>query len=208
MFFDIGANVGNWSLENIKTAEKIVALEPDPDTFRGLKHNTEKHNIVALNYAVCSSINGEIEFYKCDANTLSTVNIEWLAHEKSRFNGHKYQKIVCKTITIDRLIELYGKPALIKVDVEGGEYECIKTLTQKVDLLCFEWASELDDISFLCLDHLQSIGFDRFYVQYEDGYSFRPKDSDFKDIDSVKAELNNTIKRCHWGMIWCTPTNI
>ena len=203
MYFDIGANVGKWCLENIISAEKIIALEPDPDTFNELKHATNKHNIIPLNYAVCNSTNGEVEFYKCDANTISTINLDWLANEKSRFNGRKYQKIICKTVTIDALIQTYGKPVLIKVDVEGGEYECVRSLTQKVDLLCFEWASELDDISFSCLDHLLSIGFTDFFLQHGDGYLFRPKESDFTDIDNVKILLKNTVLRHHWGMIWC-----
>lgn len=203
MYFDIGANVGRWSLENIGFAEKIVALEPDPDTFKELKRNTENQKIINLNYAVCNSSKGEIDFYKCELNTISTINVDWLASEKSRFHGSRYQKITCKTITIDKLIQLFGKPKLIKIDVEGGEYECVRSLTQKVDELCFEWASELKDIAFLCLDYLQSIGFTKFFIQYEDGYLFRPMEPEFKDMDSIKCEFNKTVPKEHWGMIWC-----
>ncbi len=32
-------------------------------------------------------------------------------------------------ITINKLIECYGVPDLIKIDVKGGEYECISLLT-------------------------------------------------------------------------------
>ena len=50
------------------------------------------------------------------------------------------------TITIDKLIQEYGTPELIKIDVEGGEFECLSSLTQKVNNICFEWASETNDI--------------------------------------------------------------
>ena len=77
-----------------------------------------------------------------------------MTSNESRFYNTKYKEIICKKTTIDKLIEKYGKPNLIKIDVEGGEYSCILSLTQKVDLLCFEWASEVKNMIFV---HLVSI---------------------------------------------------
>ena len=131
MFFDIGANIGRWSLTNICMAEKIVALEPDPDTFNVLKRNSENHNIIPLNYGVCNSPNDEIDFHKCESHTITTINVDWLANEKSRFYGSNYQKIRCNTITLDKLNQQYGKPKLIKIDVEGWEYECVTSFSHR-----------------------------------------------------------------------------
>ena len=36
MFFDIGANIGRWSLENLNNCNKIIAIESSPDTFKKL----------------------------------------------------------------------------------------------------------------------------------------------------------------------------
>lgn len=208
MYFDIGANVGKWSLENIGLCEKIIALEPDPDTFKKLQQNTcsSIKPITCLNYAACKSESDEITFYKCEFDTISTTNVEWLADEKSRFYGREgsnYEKITCKVISIDKLIELFGVPKMIKVDVEGGEFECISTLSQKVDDLCFEWASELKDIAFLCLGYLRSLGFSKFFIQYDDQYLFRPIETEYTDLDTIRKALNKTVPKNHWGMIWC-----
>jgi len=92
---------------------------------------------------------------------------------------------------------------LIKIDVEGGEYECISSLTQKVQLICFEWASETNMITFNCLDHLLKLGYTQFYIQIEDDYLFRPNDDEYYDIDSIKTKLLNTVLKVDWGMIWC-----
>jgi hypothetical protein len=110
--------------------------------------------------------------------------------------------IQCKTITIDTLIDRYGLPNLIKIDVEGGEYNCISSLSQKVDLLCFEWASETNDISFQCIDHLVYLGFTQFYIQNCDAYTFRPNATDYYDYDSIRIKLTNTKPKEDWGMIW------
>lgn len=204
MFFDIGANIGKWALANVKNTDKIVAVEASPITFQKLMDACKYENtILLLNYAVCDNKGQDITFYHADADTLSTLNKEWLTSEQSRFCNTPYQELVCKTITIDEMISRYGKPDLIKIDVEGGEYECIRSLKQKVDLLCFEWAAEMNTITFQCLEHLSALGFTKFAIQLTDEYTYRPQDHDFFDILTVRTILLNTIAKHHWGMIWC-----
>ena len=80
---------------------------------------------------------------------------------------------------------------MIKIDVEGGEYECITSLTQKVKLICFEWASEVNDITFKCIDYLLNLGYTQFYIQNCDNYLFRQQDNDFYDISTIKNSLSS-----------------
>jgi len=131
------------------------------------------------------------------------MNKDWLTKDTSRFCNTPYKEIICKTITIDKLIEHYGLPDLIKIDVEGGEYECIKSLTKKVNLLCFEWASETKTITFNCIDYLFNLGYIKYYIQMEDNYTFRPQDHDFYDIYTAKSLLSKMIPKQDWGMMWC-----
>lgn len=202
MFFDIGSNIGNWSLANENKCDKIISVEASPNTFNKLVNNTCNNNkIIPLNYAVCNSNEEFIEFYNCDADTLSTINRDWLDSENSRFyKQFKYNIIKCKTITIDKLIDIYGIPELIKIDVEGGELECLLSLTKKVNNICFEWASETNHVTFKCLDYLENLGYTEFSIQYQDNYTYRPEV--YKDIDIVKECLNKTTPKNEWGMIW------
>ena len=124
MYFDIGSNIGKWSLSNINLCDKIISVEASPITFNRLVNHCKHDKIILLNYAVCNQAE-DITFYQADIDSLSTINKEWLTAETSRFYNHHYTEITCKTITIDKLIERYGLPDLIKIDVEGGEYECI-----------------------------------------------------------------------------------
>ena len=203
MYFDIGSNIGKWSLENIHRCDKIVSIEASPITFNKLVHHCKDDRIILLNYAVCNNEGKDITFYQAESDTLSTINKDWLADGKSRFYNYPYKEIVCKTITIDKLIEQYGVPDLIKIDVEGGEYECVRSLSQKVKLLCFEWASETNDITLNCIDYVYTLGYTQFYVQAQDDYLFRPKDNEFYDISSIKKILSTTIPKKDWGMVWC-----
>jgi FkbM family methyltransferase len=203
MYFDIGSNIGLWSLANINLCDKIISIEGSPITFNRLVNNCKNDKIILLNYVVCNNNGNDITFYQANCDVLSTINKDWLTNDTSRFYNHSYTEITCKTITIDKLIEQYGLPDLIKIDVEGGEYECIISLTQKVKLICFEWASEVNDITFKCIDYLLNLGYTQFYIQNCDNYLFRPQDNDFYDISTIKTKLSNTIPKKDWGMIWC-----
>lgn len=201
MIFDIGAFEGVWTIQNLPSADKIIAVEANPDTFKKLEENTNfSDKIITVNCAVCDSENEYIDFYKC--SVLSTTNIDWLTNEKSRFYNHGYVKTSCKTITLDKLIEIYGKPSLIKIDVECGELSCLRSLTQKVDNLCFEWAIEFNEITVGSIQYLMTLGFTKFFLQKEDNYTFRPNDEDYVEPQIIFTQLDNCIKY-DWGMIWC-----
>ena len=150
LYFDVGANIGMWSLENIKICEKIIALEPSRNTFEVLVENCREKKIICLNYAVSNENKEEIDFYESkNVKQLSTINKNWLCSKESRFYGTEHIKTSCKTISLDRLIEQYGMPDLIKIDVEGAEDLVISSLTQKVKNLCFEWAREFHFVKMI-----------------------------------------------------------
>ena len=202
MFFDIGANIGRWSLANIDNCEKIIAIEAAPDTFNTLSNNTNTNNkIICLNFAVCNSNDEYITFYNSQADTISTMNKDWLESPTSRFYNYTTHNIIkCTPIKIDKLIEIYGLPTLIKIDVEGGEFECVTSLTQKVDNICFEWASETNTITFNCIDYLENLGFNEFAIQFEDNYTYRPQI--YTNKENILQILNKTTPKKEWGMVW------
>ena len=200
IIFDICANIGSWTLAN-KNYGNIVCVEASPDTFNKLVNNVRHFpNVRCLNYAVTNSKNDNIIFYECDNTCLSSTNIEWFG-EKSRFHNEKYHPIKCKTISLDKLIQSFGIPELLKIDVEGSELDVIMSLTQKVPLLCFEWASEVNEHNFRCIDYLFNLGFLEFFIQMQDEYTFRP--SVYYSHIEAKNILNNMIPKKDWGMIWC-----
>ena len=204
MLVQILVNIGKYALANYNENTKIISVEASPYTFNSLKNNLSHLPITLLNFAVCNSKDEEIEFYHCwKIDTLSTLNFDWISSNESRFAGYEenHEKIRVKTISLDKLIELYGIPDLIKIDVEGAESQVVESLSQKVPLLCFEWASEWYNDICKCIDILYNLGFREFHIQDRDEYTYRPVE--FKDTaDSVKEKISNTKKKESWGMIW------
>lgn len=216
LFFDIGANIGKWTVSNVNVHDVVVAVEPSPTAFSKLLENVDalprslSQNVLCINYAIHNSDEQFINLYNCKKHKYSTTNKMWLLDKKSRYYGKEHYVVPCRPFKLDQMIKLYGEPDLIKIDVEGGEYECLKTLTNYVPLICFEWALEFLDITKNCLDHLYSIGFREFFVQFEDIYNFRPHPNEFVKIENTS--LHDAItrfakyehsKRLDWGMIWC-----
>ena len=71
MFFDIGANVGKWSLANITSCNKIIVVEASPTTFSNLLSNISKNpKFICLNYAVCNNNCEDVIFYDCSCHFL------------------------------------------------------------------------------------------------------------------------------------------
>jgi FkbM family methyltransferase len=205
LIFDIGANIGKYSSTFAKNSENtIISVEASPNTFNILKVNMLPFtNVTALEYAVCNSKEPYITFYNCQSHTLSTLDINWLTSSDSRFGDHggRFNEIQVKTISLDALIEKYGIPDILKIDVEGAEEQVIKSLSQKVPVLLFEWAAEWKDSLKRAIDHLTSLGFSRFHVQKEDMYSYYPPDFELTS-DECKMLLDISTIKIDWGMIW------
>lgn len=204
LIFDIGANIGRYSVENAKD-NVIISVEASLKTYNILKESVKRFsNITPLHYAVTPGNSPFIQFYECStANTLSTLNKEWLSHPTSRFANFKnaIHEVTVPARTIDSLIKEYGMPDLIKVDVEGAEHIVLQSLTQKVPLLCFEWASEWVEQNKVCIRHLASLGFSKFHIQMGDSYTYRPTSYGYT-VDSIVKCMDTFTPKKEWGMIW------
>ncbi len=120
--FEIGSNIGQYSLliaEKIGVNGKLICIEPDADNYAFLVFNLHKnkiHQAQVLNLAVAET-EGRAVFYK---DTLTGGRMGSLIREytEDHFRG-KTEEV--EMITLKRLIENYGNPNFIKVDVEGAE---------------------------------------------------------------------------------------
>jgi FkbM family methyltransferase len=206
LIFDIGSNIGKYTITNYTDNTKIIAVEASLKIFEILVKNTEHlSNVTCLNYAVCDSDKPFVDFWICQSHTLSTLDARWLFSDNSRFGNSEFNvgsyKVSVPTISIDTLIDRYGIPDLIKIDVEGAEELVVKSLTKKVKCICFEWAAEWKDDICRTIDILFALGFTQFHIQNEDHYDYKPSDYEFS-VTECKEQINMKIPKVDWGMIW------
>ena len=137
--FDVGANVGNRIDALLESGARVVAVEPQEDCCKILKQKFgDKIEIVPKGLGEIESVEN---FHISNGNTLSSFSNEWIDSVKNnRFKEYNWDKVVKVEITtLDKLIEKYGQPAFIKIDVEGYEINVLKGLTKPVKLISFEY---------------------------------------------------------------------
>jgi FkbM family methyltransferase len=139
LVFDVGANIGNRVKPMLNIGARVVAIEPQLNCSRILKRRFgNKIEIVKMGLGENEAVK---DFYIANTNTISSFSIDWIESVKQeRFKGFKWSTpIKMQLTTLDKLIEKYGKPKFIKIDVEGYEFEVIKGLNQPVDIISFEY---------------------------------------------------------------------
>jgi len=76
-------------------------------------------------------------------------------------------------------------------------------LTQVAKIVCFEWASEWNEKTIDAINHLVSLGYQKFHIQNEDVYTYRPAEYEL-DKEQLVEMLLKTTDKLDWGMIWAT----
>jgi FkbM family methyltransferase len=217
LLFDIGANRGDATVAGLNKGYKVIAVEAAPKIYKALVKNfIYNPNVIPIKYAVSDVNNDLIEFYEANEDGLSTLNKEWLTSDDMPYNGKPYRTICAITCTIDYLVEQYGEPDLIKIDVEGAEWSVFKGMTKKYGTLTFEWTDVTIEEHQAQLEYLSSLGYTEIAPQFIVNHLEEPKEwfpiADFKLddwVDSHKDEwINGGWKEANLrptadvGMVW------
>jgi FkbM family methyltransferase len=168
LLFDIGANRGDAVIAGLgKGFTKIIAVEAASRVFAQLVANfIYEEKVTPLKFAVSDSDNKTIKFFECAEDGLSTLNIDWLTKDGMPYKGKPYRECEVSTIKLDTLCEVYGKPDLIKIDVEGAEWDVLHGLTENHGILAFEWTDVTIGEHCAQLEYLESIGYSEVAPQF------------------------------------------
>jgi FkbM family methyltransferase len=115
---DVGANIGAfsvWAAAKIGRSGRLVAVEPNPVSFRELQRSIEELTVDATAFAVaCGDVEGEVTLHFQPGYTVSSSLTSFAAATEST------------TVPMRRLDALLGESGishvdLLKIDVEGAE---------------------------------------------------------------------------------------
>ena len=200
--FDIGANRGHATQAALDLGfDKVIALECAPRMFPLLALNfLNDSRVVPLKLAVTDEMNKIIEFYECGNGEFnmgdgsSTTELYWLTDPKSRVAGMQYRTVTANTCTIDHLIEKYGTPELVKIDIEGGEHKILQSMKGHPEKIAFEWHLEfLDDYINDVKKLAKENGYKEYALQYITHHLLEPTEyRPIEDIDKIYDWIADT----------------
>ncbi len=192
-FFDIGANIGMYSLIANKSNSKIrsFAFEPTPDNIALIKRNVKLNN--AKKVSVIES---------AVSNKVGTADIS-LGPTGSGTNSlsinYGGEMIHVATITVDSFCKKNKTtPDLMKVDVEGHENQVLigaKNIlkTTKMTVL-IEYIPKMNKDIHLITDHLSSISKDCYIIDDIRGSVRKVLSSDLDRSESYNLIFSNNKK--------------
>ena len=164
--FDVGAHVGDRTASLRRLGARVVAVEPQPRLVRLLRLLFGRDSGGARVAARVGAAPGEAVLRLNTANpTVATASPDFIAAADGApgWEGQRWDaEITLPVTTLDALAAAHGRPALIKIDVEGYEAAVLAGLTFAPRTLSFEFTTIQREVAFAGLDRLAALGFRAF----------------------------------------------
>jgi FkbM family methyltransferase len=145
LIFDIGANIGDKTGTFLRLGARVVAVDPDDHNQNVLRQKFFRYRIrpkpvMVVGKAVGANVGVETMLVCAPGsvfNTLSKKGASMISEATNRpkqlSHAIEYkEKTIVETTTLDHLIEAYGLPFFIKIDVVGYELEVLQGLHRPV----------------------------------------------------------------------------
>lgn len=189
--FDIGAHVGNRTLAMRRRGGTVVALEPQGLLYATLDRLLPRTRIVLRREAVADRP-GTLDLAVSSRHpTVTTAAAEWrrAMADTPGFSAVAWDRVEqVPATTLDRLIDEFGRPYFVKIDVEGLEPAILAGLSTPVPLIAFEFVPGAAASTEACLDRLAALGAYRFNLTF--GESQRLHWAEWRDADAVREAVS------------------
>ena len=175
LVFDLGAHAGNRTRAFAAIGCRVVAVEPQPDFARLLRAFFGRSPGVEVVEAAVHDEPGHGSLSISERTpTVTTLATTWrdTRGRESDFAGVQWNRRVdIDTTTLDALIERFGVPTFIKIDVEGSEPRVLAGLSQPVRALSFEYLPRTTEYVRACVARLNTLG--PYHFNWSPGESYR-----------------------------------
>ena len=185
LIFDCGACCGLDALLFAKHGAKhVISLEPDNFNYELLRKNCKgyENTNTLINKALFNHEN-EILFSNENAQGSMIIGKNIDIEKEELIKIRKAETCMIKCTTINELVHLYGKPDIIKIDIEGSEYDL--PVNNSMGAL-----RDLDSIEFIVEIH----GKQKNITHYENFIKYLTDDLGYKIGNSLVQDTGTIIE--------------
>lgn len=125
---DLGGNIGTFTARVAPHSQRVITYEPEQTNFEILERNTKGFDQVTCVQAAVTDHEGEVRLYKPRHEATRGV---FSTHAEAELVSQEYRTV--PATTLDRLFEAHEieECDLLKIDVEGAEYDILPPASPK-----------------------------------------------------------------------------
>lgn len=186
--FDIGAHVGNRARALRAAGARVVALEPQAP-FAGFLRRTLPRDVTLVEAAAGAQVGtAQLAVSRLHPTVSSLAGLPGTVAEAEGFAHVRWDaRQQVAVTTLDALIAAHGRPAFVKIDVEGFEAEVLVGLSAPVPMVALEYLPQLPGASAAAVRRLAGLGAYRFNAV--EGETLRFVWDDWRGPDETLAWL-------------------
>lgn len=175
LVFDVGACYGKKLVSFLKADANVVAIEPQEKCVDYLRRVFGADKVTFIQKALGDK-EAVLDFYEGQDRSFSTASKEWMADLSRNFGEINHVWKPARKITattLDKLVEKYGIPHFIKIDVEGFEFNVLKGLSRPVNMIAIEFIRANIPRAVKCIDYLNNMGPYSYNLTAGENYEFK-----------------------------------
>jgi len=169
MIMDVGMHLGKDTQFYLDKGFRVVAIEAHPGLVAENRRKFERYLksgvLEIVPYAIAEA-EGVLPFHVFpEKSDWGTLDPDFAERNISRGTAHSI--IDVPAVTFDGLLERYGIPYYLKIDIEGSDLLCVRSLhrfTERPKYISLETPLLSFEKTFEALSHLFVLGYRRFKV--------------------------------------------
>lgn len=169
LIYDIGMHKGEDTDFYLKKGFMVVAVEAHTDFCKECEQKFAKEiesgQLVIVNKAVSDTAGSVSFFINEKVSVWGTTNPEWA--ERNRAVGANSHQVTIDATTINDIIQKFGVPYYMKIDIEGSDTLCLEGMlnsTERPKYVSVESSATSMKETFAQLRLLKQLGYTKFKI--------------------------------------------